>query len=176
MRNILARVPRVQAKLVTAFVHTIFAEPAAEQTCRQPREVVTHLEASLPKAGGVLADTEGDVTAYAVFTRRHWRKIWSTNTLERIHKKTKRHTSVSGVFQTTGPCTGASAHRRDSRQTARRIADVRPPLAPNNVVTLDLDLGQPISLELEAAYHAIRRRGPHRTPPLDETLPKRQQS
>jgi transposase-like protein len=35
----------------------------------------------------VLAEAETDVTAYAIFPQAHWRKIASTNPLERVHKR-----------------------------------------------------------------------------------------
>ena len=57
-------------------------QPDADAARGQLREVATQLERSLPKATGVLADAEDDVTGSAVFPRHHWRKIWSTNSLE----------------------------------------------------------------------------------------------
>jgi len=98
MRNILSHVPRGQAEMVAAFVRTIFAQPNAEQVHRQLREVSTRPERSLPKAAAVLADAEDDVTAYAAFPRHHWRKIGSTNPLERVNKEIKRRTDVVGVI------------------------------------------------------------------------------
>jgi transposase-like protein len=38
------------------------------------------------------------VTAYATFPRAHWRKIASTNPLERINKEIKRRSNVVGIF------------------------------------------------------------------------------
>jgi transposase-like protein len=49
--------------MAAVFVRTIFAQPNAEHARRQLREVATRLERSLPKAAGVLADAEDDVTA-----------------------------------------------------------------------------------------------------------------
>jgi len=63
LRNIIAHVPRGQAAMAAVFVRTIFAQPNAEHARRQLREVATRLERSLPKAAGVLADAEDDVTA-----------------------------------------------------------------------------------------------------------------
>lgn len=148
MRNILAHVPRGQAEMVAAFVRTIFAQPNAEQTRRQLNEIVTHLETSLPKAAAVLADAEDDVTAYATFPRHHWRKIWSTNPLERVNKEIKRRTNVVGVFpndQAVLRLVGAIlAEQHDEWQTSGRRY-----LTMNNVTALELD--QPLTLELEAA-------------------------
>lgn len=66
MRNVRSYVPSGQGETVDAFVRTIFAQPNVQQTRRQLCEVVTHLEPSLPNAASVSADTELDVTAYAV--------------------------------------------------------------------------------------------------------------
>ena len=46
----------------------------------------------------MLADAEDDVTAYAAVSRRHLRKILSTNPLERVNKEIKRRANVVGVF------------------------------------------------------------------------------
>jgi len=43
------------------------------------RELASRLKRLLPKAAAVLAEAEDDVTSYAAFPRRHWRKMWSTN-------------------------------------------------------------------------------------------------
>ncbi len=41
---------------------------------------------------------EVKLTAYVVFPRPHWRKIWSTNPDERVNTEIKRRTNVAGVF------------------------------------------------------------------------------
>ena len=148
VRNILSHVPRGQAEMVAAFVRTIFAQPDADAARRQLREVATRLERSLPKAAGVLADAEDDVTAYAVFPRHHWRKIWSTNPLERVNKEIKRRTNVVGVFPNDDAVlrlVGAIlAEQHDEWQTSDRRY-----LTMSNATVLDLE--QPITLELETA-------------------------
>ncbi|MEX0705817.1 MAG: IS256 family transposase [Nitriliruptoraceae bacterium] len=98
MRNLLATVPKGQGEMVAALVRTIFAQTDAAATRTQLREIVGHLESRFPKAAVLLAEAEHDVTAYAVFPRSHWRKIWSTNPLERVNKEIKRRTNVVGVF------------------------------------------------------------------------------
>jgi putative transposase len=148
LRNVLAHVPRGQAEMVAAFVRTIFAQPNAEQARRQLREVATRLERSLPKAAAVLADAEDDVTAYAAFPRHHWRKIWSTNPLERVNKEIKRRTNVVGVFPNDDAVlrlVGAIlAEQHDEWQTSDRRY-----LTMNHATVLDLE--QHLTLELEAA-------------------------
>ena len=109
------------------------------------------------------------MTAYATFPRHHWRKIWSTNPLERVNKEIKRRTNVVGVFPNDDAVLrliGAIlAEQHDEWQTSDRRE-----LTMNRATVLDLE--QPITLELEAAKHEHHRRGPHRNTPLDGTLPK----
>src|ERR1700680_3155739 len=46
----------------------------------------------------MLTDARDDLLAFAVFPLEHWRKIWSTNPLERLHREVKRRCDVVGVF------------------------------------------------------------------------------
>jgi putative transposase len=46
----------------------------------------------------MLRDNETDLCAFAAFPHAHWRKIWSTNPLERVNKEIKRRTNVVGIF------------------------------------------------------------------------------
>ena len=97
-RNILATVNHAHKDMVAATVRTIFAQPDAEATRAQLHAVVGMLDDRFPKAAEILAAAEGDVTAYAAFPRAHWRKISSTNPLERINKEIKRRSNVVGIF------------------------------------------------------------------------------
>jgi putative transposase len=97
-RNILATVTHAHKDMVAAAVRTIYAQPDAEATRAQLHDVVAMLEPRFPKAAELLAGAEGDVTAYAAFPRAHWRKISSTNPLERINKEIKRRSNVVGIF------------------------------------------------------------------------------
>jgi putative transposase len=117
LRNVLAHVPRGQAEMVAAFVRTVSAQPNAEQARRQLREVATRLERSLPKSAAVLADAEDDVTAYADLPRRHWRKMWSTNPLERVNEEIERRTNVDAVLRLVGR---VPAEQHDEWQTSDR--------------------------------------------------------
>jgi len=142
--------------VVAAFVRTIFAQPDGDAARRQIREVATRLGRSFPKAAGVLADAEDDMSAYEIFRRHHWRKTWSTNSLERVAKETKRRIKVVGVFPNDDAVlrlVGAIlAEQHDERQISDRCY-----LTMNS--TIALELGH--TFTLEAAQHKARRRGLH---------------
>ena len=97
-RNVLATVNHAHKDMVAATVRTIHAQPDAEATRAQLHAVVGMLEDRFGAAAEILAGAEGDVTAYAAFPRAHWRKISSTNPLERINKEIKRRSNVVGIF------------------------------------------------------------------------------
>ena len=51
-----------------------------------------------PKAAALLLDAETDILVYKTFPNEHWRRIHSTNLLERLNREIKRRTKVVGVF------------------------------------------------------------------------------
>jgi transposase-like protein len=98
MRNILGTVTAASKDMVAATVRTIFAQPSAEACRAQLHEVERILKGQFPKAAAILEGAEADVLAHTAFPRGHWRKIASTNPLERINKEIKRRSNVVGIF------------------------------------------------------------------------------
>jgi transposase-like protein len=102
MRNILGKVPKANAEMVAAAIRTIFAQPSAEAVSAQFDRIVDTLEAQFPQVAATLVAAREDLLAFTAFPFEHWRKIWSTNPLERLHREIKRRTDVVGVFPNDG--------------------------------------------------------------------------
>ena len=98
LRNVLGRIPKGSAEMVLAAIRTIFAQPDALAVAEQLDEIVDKLRPRFPVAAAMLAEAKADVTAFGAFPVSHWRKIWSTNPLERVNKEVKRRTDVVGIF------------------------------------------------------------------------------
>jgi transposase-like protein len=98
LRNVLAAVPKGHAEMVAAAVRTIFAQPSPVHVRDQLEVIAAMLGRQFPRVEAMLRDASGDITAFASFPVSHWKKIWSTNPLERLNKEIKRRTDVVGVF------------------------------------------------------------------------------
>jgi putative transposase len=98
LRNALSLVPKGAQPLVAATIRTVFAQPTAEQAREQWRRVADGFRERFPRLADFMDETEADVLAYLAFPSAHWRQLWSTNPLERLHKEVKRRTDVVGIF------------------------------------------------------------------------------
>ncbi len=98
MRNALAKVSKGHAEMVAATIRTIFAQPGQQEVRAQVDLVAGMLASQFPGVADMLLDAKADLTAFADFPLPHWRKIWSTNPLERLNREVKRRTDVVGIF------------------------------------------------------------------------------
>jgi putative transposase len=98
LRNVLAQVPKGSADMVAAAIRTIFAQPKADMVCDQLGVIAGMLGRQAHKVEAMLRDAAEDVLAFTAFPPARWKKIWSTNPLERLNKEVKRRTDVVGVF------------------------------------------------------------------------------
>jgi hypothetical protein len=98
MRNVLAAVPKPNGEMVAALIRTIFAQPTAHAVREQLDTVAVMLGRQFPKVQAMLEGAKDDLLAFTAFPPTHWKKIWSTNPLERLNKEIKRRCDVVGVF------------------------------------------------------------------------------
>ncbi len=98
MRNALAKVNKGHEEMVAAAIRTIFAQPTADTVREQVDTVADTLAGRFPALADLLRQAKEDLTAFADFPQAHWRKIWSTNPLERLNREVKRRTDVVGIF------------------------------------------------------------------------------
>jgi putative transposase len=84
--------------MVAAVFRTIFAQPDPAAVSRAWEQVRDQLAASFPKVGPLMDEAKAEVLAFTAFPKAHWRKIWSTNPLERVNKEIKRRSRVVGIF------------------------------------------------------------------------------
>jgi putative transposase len=98
LRNVLAQVPKGSAEMVAAAIRTIFAQPDAAHVREQLGVIAGMLGRQSVKVETMLRDAAEDLLAFTSFPSAHWKKIWSTNPLERLNKEVKRRTDVVGVF------------------------------------------------------------------------------
>jgi len=115
--------------------HTVFPYVFLDATCARFGPVCwrtsswsspTCSDGSFPQVKKMLLDAATDFTAFADLPSAHWKKLWSTNPLERLNREIKRRADVVQVFpqpRRPGPtcCHGPG-------RTPRRVAGLRPPI------------------------------------------------
>ena len=97
-RNLLAQIPKAHQDMVAALFRTVFAPIDAASVEAKFDQVIDTLAARWPKAANLMANARHEVLAFTAFPQAHWRKIWSTNPLERVNKEIKRRSRVVGIF------------------------------------------------------------------------------
>ncbi|MDQ1005934.1 transposase-like protein [Streptomyces sp. V4I23] len=102
LRNAFAVIPKDAAEMAAATIRTIFAQPTAEAVRAQLDTVADMLGRQFPKVQAMLLEAKVDLTAFADFPERHWKKIQSTNPLERVNREIKRRVDVVQIFPNPG--------------------------------------------------------------------------
>ena len=98
MRNALSRVSKKAQPLVSATLKTIFAQPS--QGCARKQAAAVADPVRRPQRKGAQPpdeDAEAGIGDTG-FPPAHWRKIHSTNPIERLNREIKRRTAVVGIF------------------------------------------------------------------------------
>jgi putative transposase len=84
--------------MVTAALRSVFAQESAAEILSRWDDLAVSLAERFPRAAELMAEAREDVLAFRPFPQPHWRKIWSTNLLERVNEEIKRRTRVVGIF------------------------------------------------------------------------------
>ncbi|MFF7477104.1 IS256 family transposase [Streptomyces sp. NPDC008092] len=98
VRDVFSVIERGSGEMVAATIRTIFAQTAGGQVRTQLDVVADMLGRQFPQVKSMLLDAAPDITAFADFPPAHWKKIWSTNPLERLNREIKRRADVVQVF------------------------------------------------------------------------------
>jgi putative transposase len=77
---------------------------SAEMVCDQLDVIAGMLGRKSAKAESMLRDAAVDLLAFTGFPPAHSKKIWSTNSLERLNNEVKRRTDGVGCSPTTRRC------------------------------------------------------------------------
>jgi putative transposase len=151
MRNVLAKVPKGNTEMVAAAIRTVFAQPTGPLVRAQVEVVAAMLEPKLPVVADMLRNAREEITAFADFPEAHWRKVWSTNPLERLNREVKRRTDVVGIFpnpaalQRLSACVLIEAHDEwqvsDRRYLSETSMALLTPPEPTALPTRPADTG-----------------------------------
>lgn len=98
VRDVFSVIEKGSGEMVAATIRTIFAQTTGEQVRTQLNVVADMLGRQFPQVKTMLLDAATDITAFADFPPAHWKKIWSTNPLERLNREIKRRADVVQVF------------------------------------------------------------------------------
>ena len=98
LREALGHARREQQPMLAALIRPIFNADSGEQARALLGDALERLERPLPKVAAMLERAEEDLLAFYAFPADHWRKLRSTNPLERLNREIGRRTDVVGIF------------------------------------------------------------------------------
>ena len=98
VRNMHGHCRRSERGLVSAALREIFDASDLGQAKERMGSVLERFERSVPKVAELLEGAEEDLLAFYRFPSAHWRKLRSTNPLERVNKEIGRRSDVVGIF------------------------------------------------------------------------------
>jgi putative transposase len=98
LRDCLGHARRAQQPMLAALVRPLFNAAELAGARDQLSAAVAALEGKLDKVAGMLEQAEEDILAFYSFPLDHWRKLRSTNPLERLNREIGRRTDVAGIF------------------------------------------------------------------------------
>jgi transposase-like protein len=97
-RNVLTKAPhRLRARIAKEVSH-VFTAPSLKEARHRLDQLKAGLGKQVPEAIEVLVAGFPAATRFYAFPVAHWKRIRSTNSLERLHGEIKRRTRAVGAF------------------------------------------------------------------------------
>ena len=131
LRNLLSHVPKAGQDMVAAAMKAVFVIQAPDQVRAHWQWVTEMSRKQFPTAAPIMEAARDDVLAFLHFPQEHWRKVWSTNPLERLNKEIKRRTKVVGIFPNdaaiTRPWAVSCWSNRRNRSWSAAVSSLKPP-------------------------------------------------
>jgi putative transposase len=98
LRDCLGHARQDQHGLLAALIRPIFNAGSLAEARDRLSAAVAQLDGKLSRVAGLLEEAEEDILAFYAFPAEHWRKLRSTNPLERFNREIGRRTDVVGIF------------------------------------------------------------------------------
>jgi putative transposase len=113
LRDCLGRARREEHGALAALIRPIFNQGGREEARDRLSEAVAALDGRLPKVCEALERAEEDILAFYAFPANHWRKLRSTNPLERLNREIGRRYLSAGSM---APLLEERGHREDEAE------------------------------------------------------------
>jgi len=101
-RNLMKIVPKKELDTVLAELNEVLKADSFIEATSLANGMIASYEDTKPKIAEFLMNNLYDSCTYMTFPKTHWRKLHSTNVLERFNKEIKRRTKVIGAFPSDG--------------------------------------------------------------------------
>ena len=104
-QNAQGYVPKKSMKAPVAFdIRAIFNTPNIHEAQRLLQLTVTKYQQSAPSLAKWMEEYLAEGFSVFHFPQNHWRKLRTTNPLERVNREIKRRTQVVNIFPNTASC------------------------------------------------------------------------
>jgi len=104
LRNAQGKVAKRHRKALSSDLKAVYAAPSKAWALELARDVVERWRGSHPAVARWLEDGIESTLSYFAFPEAHWRRIRSTNGLERFNQEIKRRTRVVRIFPNRESC------------------------------------------------------------------------